>query len=106
MFGGLNVCHGAPATTAMNRVNGRSFNGSTEVARRSENQQQRIANGMKAGQLNPGQVARQENRQQKNNQNIHANRQVNGGHLKKQQHRQINREQDRASKKIEEKRRE
>ena len=61
---------------------------------------------MKDGQLNPGQVARQENRQQKINQNIQAYRQVNGGHLHQWQHRQINREQNRASKKIEEKSRE
>lgn len=98
------VNRGKPATTAMNRVNGKSFNGNTEVDRRSENQQQKIAGGNRDGQLNQNQAAQQQNRQQKINQQIHAERQANGmnsnqqhqnqqQHLNQQQHREINQQQ-------------
>ena len=114
------VNRGKPATTAMNRINGKSFNGNTEVARRSDNQQPRNTNGMKGGQLNLGQGAQQQNRHQKNNQQINAERQANGmnpnqqhlnqqrlnqqQHQNQQQHRENNHPQNREGRQIDEKR--
>ncbi len=74
--------------------------GNNEVGQRRENQQDRIANGVRNGSMNAGQAARVENREQGINQQIHADRQANGGKLTAQQHRQINREQNRTSRQI------
>jgi hypothetical protein len=74
--------------------------GNNEVGQRRENQQDRIANGIRNGSMNAGQAARVENREQGINQQIHADRQANGGRLTAQQHRQINREQSRTSRRI------
>lgn len=74
--------------------------GNNEVGQRRQNQQDRIANGVRNGTMNAGQAARVENREQGINQQIHADRQANGGRLTGQEHRQINREQNRASRQI------
>jgi hypothetical protein len=74
--------------------------GNNEVGQRRENQQDRIANGLRNGTMNAGQTARVENREQGINQQIHADRQANGGKLTGQEHRQINRQQNGASRQI------
>lgn len=74
--------------------------GSGAVGQRRENQQGRIANGIRSGNLNPGEAARMENRQQGINQQIRADRQANGGKLTAQQYKQVNRAQNRTSKAI------
>jgi len=74
--------------------------GNNEVGQRRENQQDRIANGLRNGTMHAGQTARVENREQGINQQIHADRQANGGRLTGQEHRQINREQNGASRQI------
>ena len=74
--------------------------GNSEVGQRRENQQDRIANGLRNGSMNAGQAARVENREQGINDQIHADRQANGGKLTGQEHRQINREQNGASRQI------
>ncbi|MGB0063789.1 MAG: hypothetical protein WBP85_05030 [Terracidiphilus sp.] len=74
--------------------------GNNEVGQRRENQQDRIANGVRNGTMNAGQAARVENREQGINQQIHADRQANGGKLTGQQKSQINREQNGASRQI------
>jgi hypothetical protein len=74
--------------------------GNNEVGQRRENQQDRIANGIKNGSMNAGEVARTENREQGINQQIHADRAANGGKLTGQQKQQINREQNGASRQI------
>jgi hypothetical protein len=74
--------------------------GNNEVGQRRENQQDRIANGVRNGSMNAGQAARVENREQGINQQIHADRQANGGKLTGQEHRQINRQQNGASRQI------
>jgi hypothetical protein len=71
--------------------------GNNEVGQRRENQQDRIANGIRNGSMNAGQVSRDENREQGINEQIHADRQGNGGKLTGQQKGQINREQNRMS---------
>jgi len=74
--------------------------GNNEVGQRRENQQDRIANGIRNGSMSAGEAARTENREQGINQQIHADRQANGGKLTGQEHRQINREQNGASRQI------
>jgi hypothetical protein len=74
--------------------------GNNEVGQRRENQQDRIANGLRSGTMNAGQTARVENREQGINEQDHADRQANGGKLTGQEHRQINREQNGASRQI------
>ncbi len=74
--------------------------GNNEVGQRRENQQDRIANGIRNGSMSAGEAARTENREQGINQQIHADRQANGGKLSGQQKAQINREQNGASRQI------
>ncbi len=68
--------------------------GKNEVDSRRENQQDRIANGIKSGKLNPGQTARLEKNQSAINQETHADRTINGGHLTQGEKGQINRQQN------------
>ena len=74
--------------------------GNNEVGQRRENQQDRIASGLRNGTMNAGQTARVENREQGINEQVHADRQANGGKLTGQEHRQINHEQNGASRQI------
>lgn len=74
--------------------------GTGEVGQRRENQQDRIANGIRSGNLKPGEAAHMENREQGVNQQIRADRQANGGKLTAQQYKQVNRAQNRTSKAI------
>ena len=83
------VNHGQPASPAMRTINDRRYN-----------QQQRIAQGIRSGQMTPGEAARAENRQQSINRQIYADRQANGGRLTPQQRRNIYRRQNNASRQI------
>ena len=74
--------------------------GNNEVGQRRENQQDRIAQGIRSGQMTAGEAARTENREQGINEQIHADRQANGGRLTGQEKGQINREQNGASRQI------
>jgi len=74
--------------------------GNNEVGQRRENQQDRIANGIRNGSMTPGEAARAENREQGINQQIHADRAANGGKLTPQEKTQINHEQNGASRQI------
>jgi hypothetical protein len=74
--------------------------GNNEVGQRRENQQDRIANGIKNGSMTAGEAARTENREQGINQQIHADRAANGGRLTGQEKRQVNRQQNGASRQI------
>ncbi len=71
-----------------------------EVGARQENQQDRIAQGIRSGQMTAGEAARAENRQQGIQQQIHADRQANGGTLTSAERAQINRRQNGASRQI------
>ena len=70
------------------------------VGQRRENQQDRIAQGIKSGQLTAGETAKLENQQQGINQQVKADRAANGGKLTEGEKQQINKEQDAASKNI------
>ena len=74
--------------------------GNNEVGQRRENQQDRIAQGIKSGQLTAGETARLENQQKNIHQQVHADRAANGGKLTPGEKAQVNKEQNAASKNI------
>jgi hypothetical protein len=74
--------------------------GNNKVGQRRENQQDRIAQGIKSGQLTAGETAKLENQQKGINQQVAADRKANGGTLTAGEKTQINREQNQASRNI------
>jgi hypothetical protein len=74
--------------------------GNNAVGQRRENHQDRIAQGIKSGQLTAGETAKLENQQKGINQQIAADRVANGGKLTAAEKKQINSEQNGASKNI------
>ena len=74
--------------------------GNNEVDRRRENQQDRIANGVKSGQLTAGETARLEGKESKINKEVSADRKANGGNLTNKEKAQVNRQQNRESARI------
>lgn len=79
----------APAMFAQNTVNARR-----------ENQQDRIAQGVKSGQLSDKETAKLETREHKVNREIHSDRAANGGKLTSQERTQVNGQQNKLSKQI------
>ena len=69
----------------------------SEVGKRQENQQDRIAQGIKSGQLTPKETAHLEGRESAINHEVKNDRAANGGHLTPAEHRQVNRQQNRTS---------
>jgi hypothetical protein len=81
--------------------NGNTANpGNSKVGKRQENQQDRIAQGVKSGQLTAGETAKLENQQKGINQQVKADRAANGGKLTTGEKQQVNKEQNAASKNI------
>ena len=74
--------------------------GNNQVGQRRENQQDRIAQGVKSGQLTAGETAKLENQQKGINQQVKADRAANGGKLTTGEKQQVNKEQNAASKNI------
>ena len=74
--------------------------GNNKVGQRRENQQDRIAQGIKSGQLTAGETAKLENQQKSINQQVSADRKANGGTLTASEKKQVNKEQNAASKNI------
>src|SRR5216683_1079662 len=74
--------------------------GNNKVGQRRENQQDRIAQGVKSGQLTAGETAKLEKQQQGINKQVAADRKANGGKLNASEKKQINKEQNKASKNI------
>src|SRR5580704_297279 len=74
--------------------------GNSKVGQRQENQQDRIAQGIKSGQLTAGETAKLENQQKGINQQVKADRAANGGKLTTGEKKQVNKEQNAASKNI------
>lgn len=75
-------------------------NPKTEVGQRRENQQDRIAQGVKSGQLTAGETAHLEKREGNINREVRNDRAANGGKLTGQERRQVNRQQNRTSRAI------
>jgi hypothetical protein len=71
-----------------------------QVNARETNQQDRIANGVKDGQLTPGQTANLEKGEQRLQNNEKKDMAADNGHLTKQDQRQLNHEANHMSKKI------
>ena len=74
--------------------------GNNKVGQRRENQQDRIAQGVKSGQLTAGETAKLEKQQQGINKQVSADRKANGGKLTTSEKKQVNKEQNAASKNI------
>lgn len=74
--------------------------GTGEIGQRKENQQDRIAQGVKSGQLTPGETAKLEKQQQGINRETAAMREANGGKLTKADRKAVNQQQNQASKNI------
>jgi hypothetical protein len=72
----------------------------TEVGQRRENQQDRIAQGVKSGQLTAGETSRLENQEQGLNREVSGMRQANGGKLTKGDKALVNRQQNAESRRI------
>jgi hypothetical protein len=72
----------------------------SEVGKRQENQQDRIAQGAKSGQLTAGETAHLEKNQARINKEVRNDRAANGGKLTAQEKAQVNRQQNRQSRQI------
>lgn len=72
----------------------------SEVGKRAENQQDRIAQGIKSGQLTAGEAAHLENNEAKVNREVRNDRAANGGKLTPQEKAQVNRQQNKMSRQI------
>ena len=68
--------------------------GNNKVGQRRENQQDRIAQGIKSGQLTPGETAKLEKQQQGINKQVGSDRKANGGTLTASEKKQVNKEQE------------
>jgi hypothetical protein len=71
-----------------------------QINRREQNQQNRIANGIKNDKLTPRQTARLERGEQRLQNNEKKDMAKDNGHLTKQDQRQLNREANHMSKRI------
>src|SRR5215471_18163840 len=72
----------------------------SEVGKRAENQQDRIAQGIKSGQLTAGEAANLETKEAHLNKEASTDRKANGGHLTQGEKAEINKQQNRLSKQI------
>src|SRR5215470_2940780 len=75
-------------------------NPKSEVGKRAENQQDRIAQGIKSGQLTAGEAGHLESNEAKINKEVRTDRAANGGKLTSQERAQVNRQQNRTSRQI------
>jgi hypothetical protein len=82
--------------SSADRSAGRNYNPNTREA----NQDQRIANGLRSGQMTSGEAARADRTQANIDQQAHNDREANGGRLTGQERQQINGEQNAASRQI------
>lgn len=76
------------------------FGHANEVNGRQGDQQQRISQGVRSGQLTPGETRNLENRDSSINREAQTDRAANGGTLTAQEHQQINQRQNNVSKSI------
>jgi hypothetical protein len=74
--------------------------GKGEIGQRRENQQDRIAQGIRSGQLTPREALNLENKEQGLNREIGGMRQANGGKLSKADKQVVNQQQNKLSKQI------
>jgi len=72
----------------------------SRVGARENNQQQRIGNGVKSGQLTPRETGHLEHQEGQINREVHNDRAANGGHLTPQEKAQVNHQQNHVSREI------
>jgi len=77
-----------------------AFAQKSEVGKRAENQQDRIAQGVKAGTLTPHQTAKLETKEAAVNKEVRTDRKANGGKLTTAEKKQVNHRQNKLSKQI------
>jgi hypothetical protein len=82
--------------SAADRSAGKSYNPNNREA----NQDQRISNGLRSGQMTSGEAARADRTQSNIDSQVHNDREANGGKLTGQERQQINGEQNAASRQI------
>ena len=73
---------------------------SSEVGQRAENQQDRVAQGVKSGSLTAGETANIETKESAINQEVRTDRSLNGGHLTGQEKQTVNQQQNQMSRQI------
>ena len=102
-----NFNHGRPTISAAASVgafhdhpNNPGLAARSGVNQREANQDQRIANGLRDGQMTSGEAARADRTQAHIDQQVHNDRVANGGRLNNQERQQVNREQNKASRQI------
>jgi hypothetical protein len=71
-----------------------------QVDNREANQQQRLANGLRSGEMTSGEAARSNENQARVAQQVHNERTANGGPLTRQEKQQANREENKNSRQI------
>jgi hypothetical protein len=72
----------------------------SEVGKRAENQQDRIGQGVKSGQLTSGEAAHLEKNEARVNREVRNDRAANGGKLTPQERKQVNQQQNKMSRQI------
>ena len=82
--------------SAADRSAGKSYNPNNREA----NQDQRISNGLRSGQMTSGEAARADRTQSNIDSQVHNDRVANGGTLTNQERQQVNGEQNAASRQI------
>jgi hypothetical protein len=81
-------------------IAGTGFAQETEIGKRKENQQDRIANGVKNGSLTPHETQKLEKKETKINRETRRDRAQNGGPLTPGEKAKINHQQNKVSKDI------
>jgi hypothetical protein len=71
-----------------------------QVNARRENQQDRIAQGIRSGRLNAGETARLERQEARIDREVRSDRAANGGRLTPAERRKVNRQLNRESERI------
>jgi hypothetical protein len=70
------------------------------IKQRKENQQKRVAQGVKSGSLTPRETARIEHQESKLNKEVRRGRKANGGNLTNKEKAKVDHQQDKLSKEI------
>ena len=76
---------------------GAAFAQTSEVGKRAENQQDRIAQGVKSGQLTAGETSHIESKEAALNGEVRADRKADNGHLTAQEKATVNKQQNKLS---------
>jgi hypothetical protein len=76
------------------------FAAQSRVGQRANNQQQRVAQGVRSGQMTAGETRNVEGREANINNQVHTDRAANGGTMTQQERQQVNHRQNNVSRSI------